>query len=77
MSKCKSCGAEIIWVPTESGKMMPCDAKPISYREDDNGSLTLVTSDGRVIKAKADATSDTFGYISHFATCPSANEWRK
>ena len=28
MSVCKSCGAEIIWTLTESGKRMPVDAEP-------------------------------------------------
>lgn len=77
MSKCKSCGAQIIWVPTVNGKAMPCDAKPIPYEEDPTGNLTLVTPDGRVVKARADAGSETFGYISHFTTCPQANYWRK
>ena len=77
MSKCRSCGAEIIWVPTVSGKNMPCDAKPIPYREDIEGGQVIVTSDGRVVRAKVDLTSDTFGYISHFATCPNADKWRK
>lgn len=30
--RCKSCGAEILWVKMTSGKSMPVDAKPISYR---------------------------------------------
>lgn len=77
MSKCKSCGANIIWIPTINGKAMPCDAKPIPYTEDPTGSLTLVTSDGRIVRAKADATSDQVGYISHFETCPNANAHRK
>ena len=77
MSKCKSCGAEIIWIPTIAGKSMPCDAKPIPFTEDAAGSLTLVTSDGRVIKAKPDASSDQMGYVSHFATCPNAAAHRK
>lgn len=77
MSKCKSCGANIIWIPTVSGKSMPCDAKPIPYREDANGNMMLVTSDGRVVKAKIDIDSDTFGYVSHFATCPNANAHRQ
>ena len=33
---------------------MPCDAKPIPYTEDSTGSLTIVTKDGRVVRAKAD-----------------------
>ena len=77
MSKCKSCGANIIWIPTVSGKSMPCDAKPIPYKEDATGSLNLVTKDGRIVRAKADAKSDLVGYVSHFATCPNANAHRK
>ena len=43
MSKCKSCGAEIIWIKTKNGKNMPCDAKPISYRNTfPQGSLVLM-----------------------------------
>lgn len=56
---------------------MPCDPKPITYKEDPSGSLTLVTNDGRIVRAKADATSDLVGYVSHFATCPDADRWRK
>lgn len=77
MSKCKSCGAEIMWIQTVNGKPMPCDPKPIPFVEDKTGSLTLVTKDGRVVRAKADASSDEFGYVSHFATCPNANQHRK
>ena len=77
MSKCKSCGATIIWIPTESGKNIPCDPKPIPYKEDSSGSLTLVTNDGRVIRARMDITSDALGYVSHFATCPDAKSWRR
>lgn len=75
MAKCKSCGADIIWIQTLGGKPMPCDAKPIPFVE--GGNLTLVTKDGRVVKATADATSEKFGYVSHFATCPNADAHRK
>ena len=76
MSKCKSCGAKIIWLPTIGGKSMPCDPEPIPYREDSLGSMMIVTNDGRVVRAKIDASSETVGYVSHFATCPDAEEWR-
>lgn len=29
MSKCKSCGAEIIWVKTNSGQSIACNPKPV------------------------------------------------
>lgn len=77
MAKCKSCGADIVWIQTLGGKPMPCDAKPIPFVEDSTGSLNLVTSEGRVIRAKADATSEQFGYVSHFATCPNADVHRR
>lgn len=77
MAKCKACGARIMWIPTEKGGMMPCDPKPIPYKEDQAGNLTLITSEGKVIKAKADATSESKGFVSHFATCPEADKFRK
>ena len=78
MSRCKSCGKEIIWIKMASGKSMPVDAEPISYKLDmHNGNLTLITPDGRVVKAFFDPGSDVVGYTSHFATCPNANAHRK
>jgi hypothetical protein len=61
-SKCKSCGAEIVWVKTASGALMPVDAKPKS--------MVIVTEaymTGQVVMA----------HTSHFATCPNANSHRK
>lgn len=51
--KCAGCGAMVIWVKTQAGKV-----------------VTGVTG--------VDAQSaDGFGYISHFATCKSANNFRR
>ena len=78
MSRCKSCGAEIIWIKMKSGKAMPADAKPISYKLDlHNGNLSLITPDGKVAKGFFDPDSDKIGYTSHFATCPNAGAHRK
>lgn len=88
MSKCKSCGAEIIWIKTAGGKRMPCDAKPISYRpltpfpdvEELCGNgpvMTLVRLDGRIARGTFDPASDRIGYTSHFATCPNASQHRR
>lgn len=40
MSKCKACGAEIVWITMESGKTMPCDANKV----------TIVTESGKTVK---------------------------
>ena len=78
MSKCKSCGAEIIWIKTASGKMMPCNTRKIGYRNTDSkGDVTLVTPDGKIVTGTIDLSSDTYGYESHFATCPAASRFRK
>ena len=31
MAKCKGCGAEIVWIKTANGKMMPLDSKEKMY----------------------------------------------
>lgn len=81
MSRCKSCGAEIIWITMRSGKSMPCDAKPITYRATVPGgperTLTLVRPDGRIATGVFDPDADEKGYTSHFATCPNANQHRR
>lgn len=83
MAKCRSCGAEIIWIRTASGKSMPCDAAGISYSEvllpgvKGNKILTLVTESGTIVRTEFDPAGDKIGYTSHFATCPNANQHRK
>ena len=77
VSRCKSCGKEIIWIKTTGGKNMPCDAGGILYREDPAGDLTLVTRDGKTVKATRDKQSEKIGYTSHFATCPNESGWRR
>ena len=80
MAICKGCGAEIIWIKTKSGKAMPCDPQKIPYKTlvpDRTIGQTLVLPDGRIAVGEYDADSDQYGYISHFATCPSANVFRK
>ena len=81
MSRCKSCGAEIIWIKmVGTGKLMPCDAAPISYKTVLPGirdAMALVTKDGRVTRGLFDPDSKQIGYVSHFATCPNANNHRR
>lgn len=81
---CKSCGASIVWIKTQKGKNMPCDADAVAYQENYKGKSTIVTEDGRVLKASIITSSggglapiiDGKGYIPHWATCPYANNHR-
>lgn len=63
MSRCRSCGAEILWAVTTSGKRMPVDATPEPY-----GNVQLETVDG-VLRASVVGHGDGT-HVAHFATCP-------
>ena len=84
VKKCKFCGAPIVWLKTQNGRPMPCNADAVKYQENYKGKDVIVLSDGKVIKATVVHPNgggltpivDGKGYISHFATCPHANEAR-
>ena len=75
MPKCKGCGREIIWI----GKM-PCEPERIVYQQDNHGEYRVVTPNGEVLRARMPENPQTatgVGYISHFATCPQADRFRR
>jgi hypothetical protein len=67
---CRSCGAEILWAATEKGRRIPLDAKP---------EKRFVTAPCDPDAAGASElhvrVEDT--YVSHFATCPHADQHRR
>jgi len=73
MTKCRSCGAEIIWAETVNGKKIPLDAQP---RLD--GALAL-SPRGTVVTIGPDPCPgyDDQRFVSHFATCKDAPKWRR
>lgn len=79
MSRCRSCNAEILWIKMASGKNMPVD--PFKHTIIKGaGNETLVTEDGHIIHgrfASYEEGANASGYISHFSTCPNANQHRK
>lgn len=78
MAKCKACGADIMWIGTANGKNMPVNAQKIPYKMNwKDGKYTLITPEGKLVKADLDLSSDDFGYESHFATCPAAETFRR
>ena len=81
MAKCKGCGAEIKFIKLKSGKAIPVNPTPV-FIEDKNGTEIIVTTDGRVSNGRQEIVTNqnqflTRGYISHFATCPFANTFRR
>lgn len=78
MARCNSCGAGIRWITTFSGKKMPVDDHPIFFSE--GGSGLFVTDNGAVIhgtECPKGQVNARVGYISHFVTCPNADQYRR
>jgi len=76
MSTCRSCPAEVIWAITTKDRMMPVDVEP---NPDGNVEITY---DGlgrahAVVHGQTPMTMDGVMHMSHFVTCPNADEWRK
>lgn len=70
MSSCRTCGADIIWVETPSGRSMPLDAQPTEI-----GNIEINGDSIRFVKRDRNATTPR--YVSHFSTCPDAAKHRK
>lgn len=79
-TKCRGCGAPIVFVKTVAGKQMPCNPRRVPFWFKQKGSAKIVTLSGEVISCELDGPRSTvsgFGYVSHFSTCPQANSFRK
>ena len=83
MAICKGCGQAIFFVKMQgTGKAMPCDFTPVYYEDTERGTHTIITPDGRTSKGReaivfSEEGSKRKGYLSHFATCPAAGQFRK
>ena len=78
MSLCRSCGAQIKWIRTQSNVPMPVNPEVYTFRVDSKGSEVFVTQQGGVLRGdKSNEPGAIRGWISHFATCPYANEHRR
>ena len=76
VSACKACGAPIRWMITEKLKRMPCNLDGVFFNPG-GGNETFVSKTGKVIRGKRAVNGESFGYISHFATCPFSDRFRK
>lgn len=80
ISQCRACGAEIMFIKSVAGKTIPVNVEQITYQQKAGGSMKVVTPNGEVISGEltVDPQKATgIGYISHFATCPEADKFRK
>lgn len=70
-SKCKSCGAKIIWIQTRRNKWIPVDYEPVFAK---GGEKNVFRNDGKMYRSAPEGAEV---YITHFATCPNAKEHRR
>ena len=80
---CKWCGKEIAFIKTVNGKSIPVDPEPVRFTAGDDNER-YVTAEGEVKRGSRTDRRGLFGrkeeetgYISHFATCPYADEARR
>lgn len=75
MATCRSCDAPILWARTPADRLMPLDATP-----SDRGNVELVDErPGQAPLAIVHPQPPFLAgdlYLSHFATCPNADDWR-
>ena len=78
---CKACAAMIMYYPTSwplapGTKLMPIDAEPVA-----DGNVVLdaagEVSIARVLKTGESVEPGRLRYVSHFATCARAKDFRK
>lgn len=75
-SNCRSCGAPIFHAPTAAGKTIPVDLEPNNA----TGNIVIRDRIAKVLTRAAmgnDPEPGEVRYLSHFATCPGAKDWRK
>lgn len=73
MAKCRSCGAEIVWMQMRSGASMPCDPALVPFWAKLKGKGKIVTQDGDLVSCEFEGPMDDMtnvGRIPHWATCP-------
>ena len=72
MASCKGCGKKIVWGTTAGGQRIPLDPVPPIYQ------TSPVTVMGQPVEDQVGAMRTSRDYmVSHFATCPSANDFSK
>lgn len=74
MSRCRSCGAEVIWTTTVRGQKHPLDAVPVL---DGPWVIRPSESGDRLVQWSEVQDPSEPRYTSHFATCRDSKEWSR
>ncbi|MGH9811497.1 MAG: hypothetical protein ACRD4T_00025 [Candidatus Acidiferrales bacterium] len=71
-SRCRSCGAAIIWATTPNRRRIPMDVKAVA-----NGNVALRLDGDQLVAEPAPEGHTGPRHQAHFASCPDYAEWRK
>ena len=73
-SVCRYCGAELKWIVTKKGKLMPCNAQPVPYWISEGGKSSLMTEKGELVRCslQGQGKESGIGYRPHFNDCTGA-----
>lgn len=80
LTKCRSCGASIVWIKTPGGKSMPCDNTPVYYSLKVGKKDRIVTPNGETLACEIVTDpnkSDGVGYVPHWGTCNNPDKFKK
>lgn len=79
-SYCKQCKALIVFIRTENGKFMPCEANPVLYLENPKGESRVFTRYGKLVTCTIVGEGEEFtgiGYKPHWGGCISSEGRRR
>lgn len=80
MTKCKKCGASILFIQSAvTKKWIPCDEGLVPYKQIENGKQQVITDRGEAIRCtfEFDGFPTGLARVPHWATCPFADEFRR
>ena len=69
---CRYCGKPIIFIRTENGKLMPCDATPVAYWKTNERGIPVYQLSGYSVKAVLSGHPSAisgYGYRPHWISC--------
>lgn len=83
MATCKGCGAEIDFIRTPTGKLMPVDKDLVPYWQKEGAPGKIVKRDGMLVSAvfteeeAPPGVHMSIGRIPHWATCLCADRFKR
>ena len=73
---CRKCGEPLIFIQSKRGRAIPCDPDLATHVL--TPGVVVVTPDGQVLRGTEESKETSVqGYISHFSSCPYAEDFRK